>query len=70
MTGKDVVCHIKLRVHETGGEAEAEVVAVAPNTVVVKIDPNTLWDSDALHRLSVALDVVAKSLPFFEESEG
>lgn len=70
MTGKDVVCHIKLRVHETGGEAEAEVVAVAPNTVVVKIDPTTLWDSDALHRLSVALDVVAKSLPFFEESEG
>jgi hypothetical protein len=69
MTGKDVVCHIKLRVNETGGEAEAEVVAITPRTVVVKIDPTTPWDADALQRLSVALDVVAKTLPFKPSQE-
>jgi hypothetical protein len=60
----EVVFHIKLRVTETGGEAEAEVVALTPQTVSVRIDPNTPWDSNALHHLSVALDVVATTLPF------
>jgi hypothetical protein len=59
----DVVFHIKLRVAETGGDAEAEVVALTPQTVSVRIDPDTAWDSDALHHLSVALDVVATTLP-------
>ena len=55
--------HLKLRVSETGEEAAAEVVALTPQTVSVRIDPDMAWDSDALHHLSVALDVVATTLP-------
>jgi hypothetical protein len=64
MAGKDVVCHLRLKVKETEGEAEVQVVAVTPETVSVTIDPNTRWGSDALHHLSVALDVLAKTMPF------
>lgn len=68
MIGKEVLFHINLRVSETGGKAQAEIVTLTPQTVSVRIDPNTAWDSDALRQLSAALDVVAKTLPF-QESE-
>jgi len=63
MASDDVLFQIKLTVNQTGGEAEAEIVAVTPQTVLVRIDPNTPWDSEALHHLGVALEVVAKTLP-------
>lgn len=64
MAGEDVVVRVKVRGTETGGEAEAAVGVLTPQTVVVKIDPSTAWDRDALHELSLALDLVAKTLTF------
>ena len=64
MTDNEVLFRLNLMLKETGDKAHAEIVALTPRTVSVKIDPITAWDSDALEQLSVALDVVAKTLAF------
>jgi hypothetical protein len=59
----DLLFRLKVKVSDTGGEAEAEVVALTPQTVLLKIDPHSAWDRDALRHLSAALEVLAKTLP-------
>jgi hypothetical protein len=63
MAGDDMLFHLKVKVIATGGEAEAAVEALTPRTVLIRIDPNTQWDSEALRHLSVALEIVSKTLP-------
>jgi hypothetical protein len=62
MASGDRLFHLKVKVKATGGEAEAAVVALAPRTVAVKINPGVEWDSEALRHLSLTLDVVARTL--------
>lgn len=46
-----------------GIQAEAEVRALTPETVLLRIDPKTPWDAEALRCLSGILDMLAKTLP-------
>lgn len=66
MAGDDALFHIKVTVNQSGwgenGEADAEIIAVTADSAVVRVDPNTRWDSEALHRLGVALEVAAQTL--------
>lgn len=59
--GGDALLH--LRIKGNGIEAEVKVVSLTAGTVLLRIDPTTPWDGDALLHLSAALQVVAKTLP-------
>ena len=66
MTGDDVSFHIRLKANkpkwEGEEEADAEIIALTPDTALVRTNPITPWDSEALHRLSVALEVASQTL--------
>ena len=66
MAGDDLLFHIRVKAHEAGwegdGDADAEIFALTPDTALVRVNPITPWNGDALHRLSVALEVVAQTL--------
>jgi len=64
MGAGDIVLHLSINVADT--RAELQVVSHTPRTVLVKIDPTKPWDSDGLHHLSTALQIVAKTMPFRE----
>jgi len=53
--------HFKFNVK--GIQVGAEVVALTPETVLLRIDPKAPWDAEALRCLSAVLEVLAKTLP-------
>jgi hypothetical protein len=61
MSGDEILLHLRLTVK--GIEVGAQVLSLTPETVLLKIDPKTPWDRDALHCLSVAFETIAKTLP-------
>ena len=61
MSGDERLLTLKFTVK--GIEAEAQVIQLTSETVLLKIDPKTPWDGAALRCLSVALEMIAKTLP-------
>jgi hypothetical protein len=53
--------HLKFNVK--GIQVEAEVLALTPDTVLLRIDPKAPWDANALRCLSAVLEMLAKTLP-------
>jgi len=55
---------LNLRFSVKGVSAEAEIFALTPDTVRLKIDSKAPWDAEALRCLSSVLEMLAKTLPF------
>ena len=51
-----------------GIQADAEIRALTPETVLLRIDPKTPWDAEALRCLSAVLNMLAKTLPLKQPS--
>jgi hypothetical protein len=61
MPGEEHLLTLKFTVK--GVEAEAQVISLTPDTVLLRIDPRAPWDTAALRCLSIALETIAKTLP-------
>jgi hypothetical protein len=72
MAGGDAVFHIRVKAVPSAWEgdpdADAEIIALTPETALVRVNPTTAWDSDGLRRLSVALEVAAQALERAQEN--
>ena len=61
MVSGDSLMNLKFSVK--GIQVEAEVFALTPETVLLRIDPKAPWDADALRCLSAVLEMLSKTLP-------
>jgi hypothetical protein len=54
---------LNLKFHVKGIDVGAEVLALTPETVLLRIDPKAPWDAEALRCLSAMLATLANTLP-------